>query len=167
MPESDASPRRLLAATLLAPLVPGLMLATVFCLAEGLPDGGLALLVLVALYLAFSLPVAVPAAILLLAAYLVLRRRRWQRWWSVTAAGGLIGWLCVFALAWLFEDPAAADVLHLASTDALLTAACGMAAGLAFWHLARRPRRDVVSGLAVVAAGLMLLAAAGELLAAG
>ncbi len=159
---------RLVFASAVTPLVPPLAVAALAYVAEGFPAGALGLLGLLGLYLAFALPIGVPAVLVLLITFIALRRCRWERWWTLGLAGSLIGWLCVFLMAWVFEDPPAANVAAVLSKaiskDALLMTASGGTAGCVFWFLVHAARRQLAGAAFVLLAWLGVLAGSGALL---
>ena len=165
---SRPSKWRLVFAIAMTPLVPPLMMASLGYVAESFPGGAGGLLGLLGVFVIFALPIAVPAVLVLFVAYLHLRRGHWDRWWTLGLTGALIGWLCVFLLAWMFEDlpsPSLDDVLSKAvSKDALLVTTSGGIAGCAFWYLAHSALAKLATAIFVLVAGLALLAGTGALL---
>lgn len=159
---------RLVFAIAMTPLVPPLMMASIGYVAESSPGGAVGLLGMLGLFVAFALPITVPAVLVLFVAYLYLRRGHWERWWTLGLTGALIGWLCVILLAWMFEalpSPSLDDVLStVISKDALLMTASGGIAGCAFWYLAHAALARLARALFVLVAGLALLAGTGALL---
>ena len=103
--------RRLVAAFLLAPLAPSIVIA-------GLAQDIRYALVVAPFSYAFALP-GIPA-------YFVLRRCNWLRIWHVVLCGAILGGLVAFA----------AGLSHFICGGALLFAGYGALTGLVFWLIA-------------------------------
>ena len=108
-------------------------------IAEGFPGQAPGLLFLIALYLVFSLPVALPAVVAFLLLMIAFRRLGWDDWWRFGLGGTVIGWLSVLTLAAVFDSPSLTasngfEIVGILYTkDALLMALSG--AGDAHEHL--------------------------------
>ena len=161
--------RRVAPALCIAPFIPGMALGIAAFIAEGLPGQAAGLLVLIALYLVFSLPVALPAAVALLLLVIAYRRLGWDDWWRFGLGGAVIGWLSVFILAAVFESPSltASDGFEfvgvLYGEDALLMALSGAGAGLVYWFMAYGSKKAVIGSAVTLAVFLVVLLGIGEL----
>ena len=138
-------------------------------IAEGLSGQAPGLLFLIALYLVFSLPVALPVGALFLLLIIAFRRRGWDDWWRFGLGGTVIAWLSVFVLAAVFESPSlmASDgfefVRVLYGKEALLMASSGAGAGLAYWFMAYGSKKAVIGSAVALAGFLVVLLGKGEL----
>ena len=161
--------RRIAFALCVSPFLPGMALGMAAFIAEGFAGQALGLIFMIALYLFFSLPVALPAALVFLILVIAFRRLGWDDWWRFGLGGTAIGWLSVLILAAVFESPSltASKGLEflgvLFGKEALLMALSGAGAGLVCWFMAYGSKKAVIRSAVALAGSLVVLLGIGEL----